>query len=52
MERQSNINIGMLGCVSEGKSTLVLKLTKIKTQKHSNELKILQLNQVMPTKNI
>jgi translation initiation factor 2 subunit 3 len=39
MERQSNMNIGMLGCVSEGKSTLVLKLTKIKTQKHSNELK-------------
>nr|QFG74286.1 MAG: elongation factor Tu GTP binding domain protein [Megaviridae environmental sample] len=39
LERQPIINIGMLGCVSEGKSTTVYKLTNIKTQKHSKELK-------------
>jgi len=37
-ERQPLLNIGLLGCVSEGKSTAVYKLTKTKTQKHSKEL--------------
>ena len=36
---QPIINIGCLGSVSDGKSTMVHKLTGIKTQKHSNELK-------------
>lgn len=31
------INIGTLGCVSDGKSTLVYALTGTKTQKHSSE---------------
>ena len=40
----------MLGSISDGKSTTVLKLTGTKTQKHSSELKeILQLNQDMLT---
>ena len=34
---QPIINIGCLGCVSDGKSTLIEKLTGIKTQRHSNE---------------
>ena len=34
---QPILNIGCLGCVSDGKSTLVDKLTGIKTQKHSQE---------------
>ena len=37
MKNQPIINIGCLGSVSDGKSTLVEKLTGIKTQKHSNE---------------
>jgi translation initiation factor 2 subunit 3 len=36
---QPIINIGCLGSVSDGKSTLVAKLTGIKTQRHSDELK-------------
>ena len=34
---QPIINIGCLGCVSDGKSTLVKKLTNTKTQRHSSE---------------
>lgn len=37
MENQPIINIGCLGSVSDGKSTLVKVLTGIRTQKHSNE---------------
>ena len=37
MNNQPIINIGCLGCVSDGKSTLIDKLTGIKTQKHSQE---------------
>jgi small GTP-binding protein len=37
MKNQPIINIGCLGSVSDGKSTLVEKLTGIKTQRHSNE---------------
>jgi translation initiation factor 2 subunit 3 len=36
---QPILNIGMLGSVSDGKSTTVLKLTGTKTQKYSSELK-------------
>jgi translation initiation factor 2 subunit 3 len=38
-KNQPIMNIGMLGSVSDGKSTTVLKLTGTKTQKHSSELK-------------
>lgn len=38
-ELQPTINIGMIGSVSNGKSTIVQKITGTKTQKHSNELK-------------
>jgi len=34
---QPNINIGTLGSVSDGKSTMIYQLTGIKTQKHSSE---------------
>jgi len=37
MNNQPIINIGCLGSVSDGKSTLVEKLTGIKTQRHSSE---------------
>jgi translation initiation factor 2 subunit 3 len=37
MNNQPLFNIGCLGSVSDGKSTLVEKLTNIKTQKHSLE---------------
>ena len=37
MNNQPLFNIGCLGSVSDGKSTLVEKLTNIKTQKHSSE---------------
>jgi len=37
MNYQPIINIGCLGSVSDGKSTMVEKLTGIKTQKHSSE---------------
>ena len=37
IDNQPIINIGCLGSVSDGKSTLVEKLTGIKTQKHSSE---------------
>ena len=36
---QPIINIGCLGSVSDGKSTLVARLTGIKTQRHTDELK-------------
>ncbi len=39
MENQPIVNIGMLGSVSDGKSTTVYSLTGIKTQRHSNEMK-------------
>lgn len=39
IELQPIINIGMLGSVSDGKSTTVHSLTGIKTQRHSNEMK-------------
>uniref|UniRef100_A0A6C0D9N9 protein-synthesizing GTPase n=1 Tax=viral metagenome TaxID=1070528 RepID=A0A6C0D9N9_9ZZZZ len=34
---QPNFNIGTLGSVSDGKSTLIYQLTGIKTQRHSSE---------------
>jgi len=37
MEYQPTLNIGCLGNVSDGKSTLVFALTNQKTQKHSSE---------------
>lgn len=37
MNNQPIINIGCLGSVSDGKSTLIRTLTGIKTQKHSSE---------------
>ena len=39
IELQPIINIGMLGSVSDGKSTTVHGLTGIKTQRHSDEMK-------------
>lgn len=39
IENQPIINIGMLGSVSDGKSTTVHGLTNIKTQRHSEEMK-------------
>ena len=38
MHNQPIINIGMLGSVSDGKSTTVHSLTGIKTQRHSDEM--------------
>ncbi len=38
MHNQPIINIGMLGSVSDGKSTTVHSLTGIKTQRHSEEM--------------
>ena len=37
--KQPQLNIGMLGSVSDGKSTTVFKLSGTKTQKYSSELK-------------
>jgi translation initiation factor 2 subunit 3 len=37
MESQPILNIGVLGSVSDGKSTMVYKLTGIKTQRHTDE---------------
>ena len=37
IEYQPLINIGCLGCVSDGKSTLIKCLTGTKTQRHSHE---------------
>ena len=37
LKHQPITNIGCLGCVSDGKSTLVEKLTNVKTQRHSSE---------------
>ena len=37
MQNQPTINIGMIGSVSNGKSSITEKLTGIKTQKHSKE---------------
>ena len=34
---QPNFNLGTLGSVSDGKSTMIYHLTGIKTQKHSSE---------------
>ena len=39
IDSQPIINIGMLGSVSDGKSTTVYSLTGIKTQRHSQEMK-------------
>ena len=39
IDSQPIINIGMLGSVSDGKSTTVYSLTGIKTQRHSEEMK-------------
>lgn len=48
MENQPILNIGCLGSVSHGKSTMVYQLTGTKTQRHSDEkYVILQLNRVM-----
>jgi len=38
MQEQPTINIGMIGSVSNGKSTIVEKITGTKTQRHSKEL--------------
>lgn len=38
IELQPTINIGVIGSVSNGKSTIVEKITKTKTQKHSKEI--------------
>ena len=37
MDNQPTINVGMIGSVSNGKSSITEKLTSIKTQKHSSE---------------
>ncbi len=37
MDNQPTLNIGMIGSVSNGKSSITEKLTGIKTQKHSTE---------------
>ena len=37
MSKQPVLNVGMLGSVSDGKSTCVRVLTGIKTQRHSSE---------------
>lgn len=39
LSSQPTINIGCLGSVSDGKSTLVERMTRIRTQKHSSEQK-------------
>lgn len=39
MNNQPIMNIGLLGSVSDGKSTAVYQLTKTRTQRHSNEKK-------------
>jgi translation initiation factor 2 subunit 3 len=38
-QNQAIMNVGMIGSVSNGKSSIVYKLTGIKTQKHSDEQK-------------
>jgi len=38
IKNQATINIGTIGHVAHGKSTLVYDITGVKTQKHSNEL--------------
>jgi len=37
INNQPNFNLGTLGSVSDGKSTMIYQLTGIKTQKHSSE---------------
>ena len=37
LQSQPNFNLGTLGSVSDGKSTMIYQLTGIKTQKHSSE---------------
>jgi len=39
LQKQPIMNLGTLGSVSDGKSTLIEKLTGIKTQRHSSEKK-------------
>lgn len=39
MKNQPTINVGMIGSVSNGKSSVTEKITSIKTQKHSSEMK-------------
>lgn len=39
MQKQPIINIGTIGHVANGKSTVIKALTNIQTQRHSNELK-------------
>ena len=39
MFMQPIVNIGMLGSVSDGKSTTVYSLSGVKTQRHSSEMK-------------
>lgn len=39
IEKQPIINVGVLGHVAHGKSTIVRQITNIRTQKHSNEQK-------------
>src|SRR3990172_10607755 len=38
-KNQPTINVGMIGSVSNGKSSITEKVTGIKTQKHSSEMK-------------
>lgn len=37
MDKQPNFNVGLLGHVAHGKSTLVRQISKTRTQRHSNE---------------
>ena len=37
LNNQPNFNLGTLGSVSDGKSTMIYQLTGVKTQKHSSE---------------
>src|SRR3990172_1790462 len=39
MRDQPTLNIGLIGSVSDGKSTIVKRLTSIDTQRHSSEKK-------------
>jgi len=39
MKNQPTINVGMIGSVSNGKSSVTEKITSVKTQKHSSEMK-------------
>lgn len=39
MKNQPTLNVGMIGSVSNGKSSVTEKITSVKTQKHSSEMK-------------